>query len=109
MSSQNKTNLLMDKVYELLKGSSGGNNGGAAGKASNDNCGISINRSGILIIAGLLGGVLQVDSVLMNREQTVQIVLSGSLKRKSDVDKMLDSMGSMTFDDAMRAIIGHFV
>jgi hypothetical protein len=97
----------MEKIYQLLRGSSGDSS--AVSAEMDPALGTLFSRSGILVIAGLLGGVLQVDSILVDREQTVQIVLSGSLKRKSEIDKMLDGMGSMSFDEAMRAIIGHFV
>ncbi|RJX21716.1 MAG: hypothetical protein C4570_02160 [Ammonifex sp.] len=61
-----------------------------------------------LVLVGLIGGVLEVNSVLVNKDQQVQIVLIGSLKRKTTMDKLLDSIGARSFDEVMRAIVGHF-
>ncbi len=59
----------------------------------------------LLVILGLLAGVLEVDSILVDRDQVVQILLEGSLRRKTKLDKMLDEIGEMPFDDVLRAII----
>jgi hypothetical protein len=61
-----------------------------------------------LVLAGLIGGVLEVNSVLVNKDQQVQIILIGSLKRKTAMDNLLDSIGAKSFDEVMRAIVGHF-
>ncbi|MDP4092070.1 MAG: hypothetical protein Q8920_01765 [Bacillota bacterium] len=58
-----------------------------------------------LVIAGLLGGVFEVTSVLIDKNQVVEILLSGSLKKKTTLDKMLDQIGNMRFDDVLRAIV----
>jgi hypothetical protein len=67
---------------------------------------LSITPSQALVIAGLLSGTLQVDSVLVDRNQLVQIILVGSLKRKTDLEKMLDQIGSMSFDEVLKAMLG---
>lgn len=59
-----------------------------------------------LVILGLLAGVLEVQSVLIDRDQIVDILLEGSLKRKTRLDKMLDEIGDMPFDEVLEAIIG---
>ena len=75
-------------------------------KANQNGCGkISINPSQALVIAGILAGVLDVDSVLVDKEQTVQILLSGSLKQKTQLEKMMDQIGTMPFDDVIKALI----
>ncbi len=55
---------------------------------------------------GLLAGVLEVQSVLIDRDQIVDILLEGSLKRKTRLDKMLDEIGDMPFDEVLEAIMG---
>lgn len=60
----------------------------------------------VLVILGLLGGVLEVRSILLDRDQVVQILLDGSLKRKTRLEKMLDEIGDMPFDDVLRAVLG---
>lgn len=59
-----------------------------------------------LVILGLLGGVLEVKSILIDRDQLINIVLEGSLKRKTKLDNYLDEIGAMPFDDVLRAILG---
>lgn len=69
---------------------------------------INITPSQGLIIAALLGGVLEVESVLIDRDQSVQIVLIGSLKEKTELEKMMDQIGSMPFDEVMQALLDRF-
>lgn len=58
-----------------------------------------------LVIAGLLGDALVVNSVLVNRDQVVEIVLTGSLRQKTQLEKILDQIGEMPFDEVVRAIV----
>ncbi|MDN5323099.1 MAG: hypothetical protein PWQ67_1553 [Clostridia bacterium] len=62
----------------------------------------------LMVILGLLGGVLKVESVLIDRNQVVDIVLTGSLKRKTEMDKILDQIGSKSFDEVMKALFERF-
>lgn len=59
----------------------------------------------ILVIAGLLTGTLEVQEVSVDRDQVVQISLAGSLKRKTKLDKMLDEIGQMPFDEVLKAVL----
>lgn len=56
----------------------------------------------------MLAGVLEVTSVLVGRNQTIEIVLTGSLRKKTDLEKLLDQIGSKTLDDVVKAILGRF-
>ncbi|MCX7747257.1 MAG: hypothetical protein N2645_10255 [Clostridia bacterium] len=67
---------------------------------------VSIAPSQALIIAGILGGTLEVDSILVDKDQTVQIVLQGSLKQKTQLDKIMDQIGAMPFDEVIKAMMG---
>jgi len=71
-------------------------------------CNCPLTPSQTLVLIGLIGGVLNVQSVLVDREQTVNIVLQGSLKRKTELDKILDKMGSMSFEEVMKALFERF-
>lgn len=86
-------------------GCSGGNAAQSGGVCPSGYNPIALTPSQLIVIAGILGGVLAVDSVLVDRDQIVQIVLEGSLKRKTELDKMLDKMGSMPFDDVLKAML----
>jgi len=63
-----------------------------------------------LVIFGLLTGVLEVDSVLLDRDRTIQIILEGSfntlkIKKKTNMDKKLDKLGSMPFDQVVKTLL----
>lgn len=58
------------------------------------------------MIAALLGGALEVRYVLVDRDQVINVLLDGTLKRKTKLDKMLDEIGAMPFDDVLRAVLG---
>jgi hypothetical protein len=77
-------------------------------KNNNENNGhkICITPAQALVIGGIIGGVLDVESLLVDRDQSVQIVLSGSLKQKTELEKMLDEIGSMPFDEVIKAMLG---
>lgn len=59
----------------------------------------------LLIIAGLLAGVFEVDSVLADRDQNVEVVLVGALKRPTQLDQVMEQIGKMPFDQVMRSIM----
>lgn len=85
-------------------GSSGSNTSTGTGGLSPT----SLTPAKILVIAGLLSGALEVYSVLVDKTQTVEIVVSGSLKikEKTALEKMLDQIGGMPFDQVMKAVLG---
>jgi ATP:corrinoid adenosyltransferase len=86
---------------------------GSKGKTSNSsNCSgadnkdnVSITPSIAIVVGGLLLGVLEVTSLLVDKDQTIEIVLTGSLRQKTELEKMLDQVGSMRFDDVIKALI----
>ncbi|ABR47245.1 hypothetical protein Amet_1028 [Alkaliphilus metalliredigens QYMF] len=68
----------------------------------------NITPSQALVVLGLLTGALQVVSVLVDREQSVQLVLSGSLKKKeqSELEKVMGQIGHLPFDEVVKAMMG---
>lgn len=105
----------LDKLTELFasqfrQGTGSSNQNKFFAKSASDNKSTPplLTPQKFLVILGLLGGVLEVRSVLIDRNQRVEVVLDGSLKRKTKLDKMLDEIGTMPFDDVLRAIIGRF-
>lgn len=101
--SQDQLNALVEKILEHL-----GEGGGGKDSSPQQNKKISLTPSQILVLAGILGGVFKVHSLLLFQDQSFELRLSGSLKRKTKIDKFLDSIGSMSFDEVVRAFIGHF-
>lgn len=61
--------------------------------------------SSVLAIAGLLAGVLKVGSILISSDQTIEIRLDGSVKKRSDLAKMMDKIGAMPFDAVVKAML----
>lgn len=66
---------------------------------------INLGPAQILVIAGFLTGVLQVDSILVNRQQVIEIVLTGSLKKPTQLDKVMEQVGKMPFERVMQSIM----
>lgn len=106
-------NALMGRIRDQLGQETGSPAQGtpppAAGQNGNDSSSAKPsplqNTDRLLVIAGLLTGVLNVDSILVAKDQHIEIVLTGSLKRRTELDKMLDKVGPMPFDDVMKAIM----
>ena len=67
--------------------------------------GFSITPEQALVIAGIPGNALKVESVLIDRRQNVEIVLIDTLRRKTQMDKLMDQIGSMPFDNVVKAFI----
>lgn len=78
---------------------------GTDSKTSSGDTKIPLTAQKILVLLGLIGGVLEINSVLVSKDQRVEILLVGALKRPTRLDKMLAEIGSMPFDDVMRAIM----
>lgn len=93
--------FIKDIISKLSKQSTSGNSNGS----HNNDSGISITPSQALVIAGLIGGVLEVTSILVDRSQLVQIVLSGSLKKKTELEKLMDHVGNQPFEEVMKAVL----
>lgn len=115
-SSEGLKGLLDQVMAQLGHGAgspdTGGQNVKDCGETGNNNKtkmgDFTVTPSSAVVIAGLLTRVLEVDSVLFDRTQTIEILLQGSLKRKTDFDKMLDQVGQLPFDQVMKSVVDHF-
>lgn len=58
----------------------------------------------IAVITALLLNTLQVQSVLVDKEQTVEVLLVGSLRRKTKIDRLLDEMSDVPVGDLWDAL-----
>ncbi len=106
MFNSNNINSLLNDI--LACASNKNANGNNCSEKEKDN-GVTYAPTQTLVIVGLITGVLEVQSILVDRDQAVQIILAGSLKRKTELDVMLDNIGSKSFDEVMKAIIGRVV
>jgi hypothetical protein len=68
---------------------------------------ITLNPPQLLIIAGFLSGALNVESVLVDRDQKVKVLLSGTLKRKTEFEEIMAQIGQQPFEQVIRAIMEH--
>ncbi|OEF97888.1 hypothetical protein BHF68_13665 [Desulfuribacillus alkaliarsenatis] len=96
MSNNNQSNTYTDKNSN--KKSNQCNNGNKKRKNK-------LTPAQLLVIIGILAGSLQVDSIAIDKDQTIQILLAGSLKRKTQLDEMLDEMGEMPFEQVFKAMM----
>lgn len=64
--------------------------------------------SQIIVITALLANALDVTSFLVDKNQDVQVVLTGTLRRKSQLDKIMDQVGQHPFDEVMKAFMGRY-
>lgn len=114
MFSPDELNAFLEKIKDQLSRESETNNINTPVTGSKNNTNNNCNKNmlpaitpqKVLVILGLLAGVLEVRSILVDRDQAVEILLDGSLKRKTGLDKMLDEIGAMPFDRVLEALIG---
>lgn len=112
MFAQDNLNKILRDVMGCINRNASGSNSNK-NKSNNNSNGnnksngnkLSITPAQALVIAGIIGGVLDVDSILVDRDQVVQIVLEGSLKQKTELEKMLDEIGSMPFNEVVKAML----
>ena len=84
------------------------NNNSSKSGINKKNNKMSLTSAQALVIAGLLGGSLSVFSVLVDANQQINIVLTGSLKKKSNdeqLDNVLAQLGKVPFDDVVAAMV----
>lgn len=58
----------------------------------------------LAVITALLSNALKVDSVLVDRNKDLQIVLTGTLRRKTKTDKLLEELEEINIGDLLDAI-----
>lgn len=61
----------------------------------------------LVVVAGLLGGMLEVTSVLVDKDSFFQVILS-STKKKSKKDDLLAQLEEMDVDDIVAALADRF-
>ncbi|MFD1174730.1 hypothetical protein ACFQ3W_00200 [Paenibacillus puldeungensis] len=58
----------------------------------------------LAVITGLLSQALSVDSVLIDKNKNIQIVLGGSLRKKTKADKLLNELSDVTLGEILDSI-----
>lgn len=84
--------------------SSNGNGNGKNGKKTTSKQ-PKLSPQQVAVVIGLLTDALDVLSVLVDRDQNIQIVLQGSLRKKTKVDQLVDDLGDVSVSDLIEAFI----
>lgn len=98
-------NKLINEIIAGLTNSNNNSNSNTQNQSTGKSGTQGLTPSQLLILGGILANVLTVQSVLIANDQHIEIVLVGSLKRKTELDRMLDKIGSMSFDDVLNAVL----
>ena len=59
----------------------------------------------IAVIVGLLANVLEVNSVLIDKYQNIEIVLQGSIRKKTRADRIAEELGDISVGDLLDAFL----
>lgn len=79
----------------------------ANGKSKNDSLkGLfgDLSPEQIAVIAALITKSLSINSITLDKDQKIEVVLSGSLKQKTKMDKLLEEASSLTISDLLDSI-----
>jgi hypothetical protein len=64
----------------------------------------SLSPQQLAVIVGLLTQSLSVDSLLVDKDQNIEIVLGGSLRKKTKTDRLLTELSEVSVGDLLEAI-----
>lgn len=59
----------------------------------------------IAVIVGILTNSLEVNSVLIDKDQRVEVLLEGSIRKKTKADKMAEELDDISVSDLIEAYI----
>jgi hypothetical protein len=59
----------------------------------------------ITVIAALLANALTVESILVDKDQRIEIVLEGSVKKKTRLDKLLNELNNYSLGDILDSFL----
>lgn len=80
-----------------------GKNGSGNGKKSK---GVGkLTPQQIAVVAGLLTNALSVESILINKDQTFEIVLTGSFRRKTKADLVAEELDEVSVGELIDAFL----
>ncbi|MDD2421843.1 MAG: hypothetical protein PHC60_08325 [Heliobacteriaceae bacterium] len=66
---------------------------------------LPVDPAAALVIFGLLQGFLTVDSVLVDADRQVAITLTGTLREKTTLDRVMGYSGDQPFDAVLQALL----
>ncbi|MDO7908047.1 hypothetical protein Q5741_16665 [Paenibacillus sp. JX-17] len=79
--------------------------GNGNGSSQNSKKAQSLSPQQIAVIVGLLANVLDVDSILLDRNQQIQIVLTGSIRKKNKADRIAEELDNISVAELINAFL----
>lgn len=59
----------------------------------------------IAVVVGLLANALEVTSLLIDKNQRIEIVLEGSIRKKTRADRIAEELNNISVGDLLEAIL----
>jgi hypothetical protein len=87
----------------VLRVSAGNGNDNGNGNG-NGNGKRKISPQQLAVVVGLLSQALSVDSVMIDKDQNIEIVLGGSLRKQTQMDRLLGEMSELSIGDLLDSI-----
>ena len=66
---------------------------------------MKLGTSEVLIIVALITGTLKFAGIEIDRRQNVFVILSGSLRKRTKLDKMMDEVGQQPFEQVLATLL----
>lgn len=108
MFSPDQLNSISKIIMEKLTGNDTRNsNSDKTTGVNTDKSNVTLTAAQALVILGIVTNALDINSILIGREQNIEIVLAGSLKQKTELQKTIEGIGKLPFADVLKAVIGN--
>lgn len=109
MFSAEDLERIKEIIHQFNMGQSKNNNGNGTknpGRGQNHAKELpTLNPPEILALTGILCGTLKVSSLTLSREQVVLVSLEGSLRRPTQLEKVMGQIGQCSFEEVLRAMM----
>ncbi|MBN3522305.1 hypothetical protein [Paenibacillus apiarius] len=66
--------------------------------------GTKLSVEQIAVIAALLTNSLKVQSILVDRNQVVEVLLTGSLRKKTQMDQLIEQISDLSIGDLLESL-----
>ena len=76
-------------------------------KNNSDKSVMKLTPTQTMIIIGVITNAIEVHSALVDRNQAVQALISGSLKKKTELEKTIEAIGKLPFEEVLKAVINN--
>jgi hypothetical protein len=74
---------------------------------NSDKSKVTLTAAQALVILGIVTNSLDINSILVGRQQNIEILLVGSLKQKTELQKTIEGIGKLPFADVLKAVMGN--